>query len=130
MANDPPLFTIVVNKSTLLSFLAFVGSAGIATIFAKMRRNEIEDTVTSSVSSSQGDDENNDTDDEDENEQQLCYLRRRLQHRLSFSNVTTAEDERTTPLKGGAAQVDSKVDFNPKNSNWHHFECSFVLHFR
>lgn len=129
MSSCEPAFTLVVNKSTLYSLIAFCTSVGMTALLQKRQQNEPADTITSSVSSSsQGDNDDDDDDNgviddhDDDEEEQEWYLRRRLQNRLSFRNAAaTADDERTAG--GSAAQSDVQVDFNPKNSNWHHFEC-------
>ena len=111
-------FTIVVELHSMLSFAVFMGTAWLSTTTTRRRFHEGDTTVTSSVSSGDVDDDDDNDSQDDEKE---WYLRRRLQHRLSFSNISE-EDERTRPRQ--ASEFDSKADFNPKNTNWQHFEHS------
>jgi len=118
MASDST-FTIVVDKSlvsTLGSAVIFVASAWLTTTL--QRRSETFGSVTSSVSLPDDNVDDNDMDDEnDAGDEDELFLRRRLEHRLSFQNLAGGSTAK-------ASHLDSKVDFNPKNSNWHHFECT------
>lgn len=106
-------FTVVVDLPSLLSLVIFVGTACLS---LRRQENTSDTTVTSSVSSEDVDNDEDVAKDTSQDDERAWYLRRRLQHRLSFS-YATAEDERATPAK--AAEPN---DFLPKNSNWHHFE--------
>lgn len=130
-------YTVVIDKSllsTALSALVFVASVYVSTNY--LQTHETDATVTSSVSlQDTSDDDGNEilVDDEaEEDESERYYLHRRLEHRLSFPRfaaattaTTTADDERTIPGKL-VERSDGILDFNPKNSNWHHFECTSV----
>jgi hypothetical protein len=114
----PIQITLVVGAellSTALSASLFAGSVFLST---KFRNNERQEDASSWV----------DTDDGmDEEEEREWYLRRRLENRLSFRNLTgdattTTDNEMTQRSSRFPSPQNVCADFSPKNSNWHHFE--------
>lgn len=108
----PIQITLVIGAellSTVLSALVFAGSAFLST---KCRSSPRQEDASSWVET--------ETDDEiDEEEEREWYIRRRLENRLSFRNLT---GDATTADNEVTSRQNSCSDFSPKNSNWHHFE--------